>query len=334
MRSHRWWSLALIIAAVVAPRMAFGASIWTQLEAANPPPARFNHTMTYDPASQKLVVFGGRTGSGTLGDTWVYDLGAMAWHEVKSALSPAARFGHAAAYDPQLRRVLMFGGQASGFFNDTWAFDPIGETWQKLEVRGTPPSKRYGTSAVLDTQRHELIVSHGFTDTGRFDDTLALDFETNTWSKIQPVGDRPLKRCLHAAAYDATSDRMLLFGGCSSGFGPCPQGDLWSLDIAGRDWRELKPAGSKPAARLNPTLVSDEAGRALLFGGSTDDGPAADVWRLDPATSEWTQLTSSVDMPPARESHAAAWNPVMGQMIIFGGLGENGALNDLWTFTP
>src|SRR5438034_5824026 len=106
MQSHRWWSLALAIAAAVTPRVAFGASIWTRIEAANPPPPRFNHTMTFDPASQKLVVFGGRTGSGTLGDTWVYDLGTKAWHEVKTPPSPAARFGQAAAYDPGLRRVL------------------------------------------------------------------------------------------------------------------------------------------------------------------------------------------------------------------------------------
>jgi hypothetical protein len=334
MRSRRVWFVALATTAVIAPRVAFGASIWTRIDAAGPPPARFNHTMTFDPASQKLVVFGGRTGSGTLGDTWVYDLGPKAWHEVKTTPSPAARFGQAAAYDPGLRRVLMFGGQAGSFFNDTWAFDPIDETWQKLDVHGTPPSKRYGTSAVLDTKRNQLIVSHGFTDAGRFDDTLALDLKTNTWAKIQPVGGRPLKRCLHVAAYDAKSDHMFLFGGCSSGFGPCPQDDLWSLDIAASDWQELKPAGSKPAARMNPSLVSDEAGRALLFGGNTGDGPTADVWAFDPAAGGWTQLAASADLPPARDSHAAVWNPATRQMIVFGGSGDNGALNDLWAFTP
>src|SRR5206468_1330478 len=136
----------------------------------------------------------------------------------KATPAPPARFGHASAYDPQSRRVVIFAGQAGAFFNDVWAFDGVSETWQKLETRGTPPSKRYGTSAVVDTKRNQLIISHGFTDAGRFDDTLALDLATNTWSKLDPVGGRPLKRCLHEAVYEAVSDRMLLFGGCSSGF--------------------------------------------------------------------------------------------------------------------
>jgi Galactose oxidase, central domain len=329
------WLLFLALAAVVLlPERVSAASLWTRIDAANPPPARYNHTMTYDPLTQKLVVFGGRAGSGTLGDTWVCDLKQQVWHPVTATPSPAPRFGHAAAYDPAQRRVLVFGGQAGGFFNDTWVFDPAAETWQMLKVSGTPPSPRYGTSAVLDTHRNQLIVSHGFTTSGRFDDTLALDLKTNTWAPIQPVGGRPLKRCLHASAYDAKSDHMLLFGGCSSGFGPCPQGDLWSLDIAGSAWQELSPPGDRPAARMNPTLVSDEAGLLLLFGGATVNGPTADMWSFDPGIGAWTQIAASAAQPPARDSHAAAWDPAARRMIVFGGSGTNGAMDDLWAFTP
>jgi N-acetylneuraminic acid mutarotase len=334
-------ALLLSVCAAWAPRPAFSASGWARIDAAAPtvpggtwPPARFDHTLTLDSASQKLILFGGRDGSKTLGDTWVYDPTAKAWHEVKATPAPPARFGHASAYDPQSRRVLIFAGQAGAFFNDVWAFDGVSETWQKLETRGTPPSKRYGASAVVDTKRSQLIVSHGFTDAGRFDDTLALDLATNTWSKLDPVGGRPLKRCLHEAVYDAQTDRMILFGGCSSGFGPCPQGDLWMLDVAGRKWTEVKPAGSKPSARSNPSLVNDDAGRVFLFGGNTSNGASADLWVLDVAADTWTALTPSGDAPQPRYSHDAVWNANTRQLIVFGGVGDEGALNDLWVYTP
>jgi hypothetical protein len=306
---------------------------WKRVEAANPPLARFDHTLTLDPASRKLVLYGGRDGSKTLGDTWVFDLTSSAWREVKSTPAPEARFGHAAAYDPKSKRVLIFAGQASGFFNDVWAFDAAKETWQKVEARGTPPVARYGTSAVVDTKRGLLIVSHGFAS-GRFDDTFALDLATNTWTQVQPVDGQPLKRCLHEAVYDAKSDEMILFGGCSSGFGPCPQGDLWSLDVSGKDWNEISPAGIKPSPRSNPALVGDDAGWLILFGGLTKDGPANDVWAFDIVTGEWTALEPPGNAPAARSSHDAAWDPATKQVIVFGGKGKGGALNDMWVLIP
>jgi len=312
---------------------ASGKTGWTQIAAANSPPARYDHTITLDTVNNRIVLFGGRDGSKTLGDTWTYDLKSNAWREVKASPAPEARLGHAAAFDAKSKRALVFAGQASGFFNDVWAFDAAKETWQKLETKGTPPAARYGTSAVVDARRNQLIITHGFAS-GRFDDTFALDLATNTWSQINPIDGQPLKRCLHESVYDAKSDRMILFGGCSSGFGPCPQGDLWSLNVSGKDWNEVSPKKIKPSARQNPALVGDNAGRLILFGGKTSDGPSTDAWSLDIASGEWTALALSGSAPPARYSHDAAWNPATKQMIVFGGRGSSGALNDMWVLTP
>ncbi len=309
------------------------ASGWKRLDAANPPPARFDHTLTLDAAGNKLVLFGGRDGSKTLGDTWVFDLASNTWREVKASPSPEARFGHSAAFDPKSKRVLIFAGQAGGFFNDVWAFDAAKETWQKLETKGAAPAQRYGSSAIVDTRTNQLIITHGFAS-GRFDDTFALDLATSTWSAIAPRDVVPLKRCLHEAVYDAKADRMILFGGCSSGFGPCPQGDLWSLDVNDKDWNEVSPRGIKPSPRSNPALAGDDKGRMILFGGLTKDGPSAEVWSFDVASGEWTSLAISGDAPSARSSHDGVWNPATGKVVVFGGKGKSGALNDMWVFAP
>jgi hypothetical protein len=193
--------------------------------------------------------------------------------------------------------------------------------------------KRYGTAAAVDTKRNRLLISHGFA-AGRFDDTWVLDLTTYTWTQIPIAGGKPLKRCLHEAVYDAGADRLILFGGCSSPSGPCPQGDLWTLDIESRAWTEVRPSGATPAARQNPGLVSDGAGRVYLFGGATQAGPSADVWVLDVAAKRWTELQSPTGAPAPRSSHDAVWDGGSGRLIVVGGLGDEGALNDVWSFTP
>src|SRR5690348_10986522 len=45
----------------------------------------------------------------------------------------------------------------------------------------------------------------------------------------------------------------------------------------------------------------------------------------------WTQLSPTAS-PPARAYHAMAYDEASGKVLVFGGFGENGYLNDTWTF--
>ena len=219
---------------------------WSQVVAANArPPARYDHSAVFDPVRQQLVIFGGRA-TETFGDIWIFDRATRLWRAVDSP-GPAPRFGHGAVYDAAHRRMLIVMGQGADFFNDVWAFDLDHETWTQLKANdrsATAPRPRYGQSAVLDSQGRVLI-SHGFSDQGRFDDTWAFDVAMARWVNLTPTsGAKPLKRCLDALIYETTADRMILFGGCSSGFGACPQGDLWAFDLKTTSWTELTPRGT------------------------------------------------------------------------------------------
>ncbi len=301
------------------------SSGWESIVPANDGPSpRFDHLTIYDPMASRLVVFGGR-GEAIFADTWIYDIAENRWSEVPGA-APPDRFGMAAALDAARNRILLFGGQGSGdlFFDDVWAFDLGDLTWAMVPTSGGPPPARYGTSAIADDSRDRLIISHGFTFSGRFDDTWALDLETLEWQEITPVGSRPVKRCLHEAIYDAAGDRMLLFGGCASGFGPCPLGDLWSFDLVGHEWTEITPAEG-PAPASNPSLVFDAERRAaILFGGNSADGPSAQFWEL--TGGRWAAL--ALEGPAPRRSHDAALDS-NGMLWLFGGRGEE-TFGDLW----
>lgn len=304
---------------------------WTHLDAAGPA-ARWDHTLAADPETQHLILFGGRDANGApFGDTWVYSANENAWIPVEGP-APSPRFGQAIAVDAANRALYLFGGQADGdtFFNDAWRLDLDTLAWQEIPTGDLRPAPRYGTSAVLDSDGH-VIVSHGFTFEGRFDDTWSLDPATGVWTDISPAPEaRPLKRCLHEAVWDAAQGRMLLFGGCASGYGPCPLGDLWAFDPASRTWDELTLA-TGPAARTNPALVRDDASGAIwLIDGLTASGYTADLWTLDLATTTpaWSATPQGDFVPEPRASHDAAI--LNGTAYLFGGYGNAGSLSDLW----
>ena len=304
---------------------------WAQIEAANSGPvARLDHTVILDPVRNLLVVFGGKT-TEPLRDTWIFDLESRSWREVRASSAPDARRGHTAIYDAPRRRMVIFGGQRSGFFNDVWSFDLDAETWEELAVSGDRPVPRYGTSAVLDSLRNRMVMSHGFSSEGRFDDTWAFDLTRNRWTELTPSGGpKPLNRCLHDAVYDKANDRMLLFGGCSSGFGPCPQGDLWAFDMKDHVWTQLQPSGEAPDARYNLRLNYDAAGeRMLMFGGVTAVA-TDDTWSFGAAAQVWEVLSSRGAAPPARWSHEAVVDAANRRLILFGGTDGAVRFNDVW----
>jgi hypothetical protein len=297
------------------------------------PGPRWDHTLAADDEGKHLLVFGGRDGAGNAyGDTWLYDLFNSEWRQIEGP-APEPRFGQAVAVDRAARTLYLHGGEAgSTFYDDTWMFSFADEAWTRIETGASPvPNARYGHAAALDSNGH-LLITHGFTFEGRFDDTWSLDLAEGVWTELSPDAGqtRPLPRCLFEAIWDGESGRFVLFGGCASGFGPCPLGDLWAFDVETRSWTELTP-GNGPAPRMNPALVlSEEGSRAWLIGGLTDGGLANDVWQLDLSDdgAVWESLAVGAG-PSPRSSHDATVSN--GRVYLFGGTSPNGTFADLWS---
>lgn len=312
---------------------AAAALVWKKLDEGGGPAPRWDHILAYDENSKQLLVFGGRGADfAALGDTWLYDLVTGKWKAVESR-GPDPRFGHAVAVDQSMGKLILFGGQSADlFFNDTWIFDFESEIWSSLEISSSPiPSPRYGLPAAINGEGN-FVISHGFTFEGRFDDTWSLDLSTNTWTDVSPSdgASRPLKRCLHEMIWDRDSGRLLLYGGCSSGFGPCPQGDLWAFDPTSREWTELTPTNG-PAPRSNPAWIYDKsAKRTLLIGGLTESGYTTDVWsgKFSGEGFDWEAQETASDAPSPRASHDIVL--ARGDIYLFGGSGDAGTTADLW----
>lgn len=97
---------------------------WFPRFATNYPTARSGHAVAYDEHRQRTVLFGGWTGVGgaVQSDTWEWD--GSDWSLLQANSSPAARRGFTLAYDENLHRVALFGGNGATTFGDTWINGP------------------------------------------------------------------------------------------------------------------------------------------------------------------------------------------------------------------
>ena len=138
--------------------------------------------------------------------------------------------------------------------------------------------------------------------------------------------------------WDTSQGRFLMFGGQTTG--QPFLGDLWALEngggsLEGAGWREIT-SEPKPSPRNFYAMVFDSAvGRAILFGGNSQEGPGPvnDLWFFDSSSETWSHPSPEGELPSPRYGHDAAWLASERKFILFGGHDASGDLNDLWELT-
>src|SRR6266404_2037052 len=175
--------LTAIFVSVVLAKGQTSNLVWSR---PNPsgivPTPRADAPVAYDSVGRQLAMFGGQDGSSDRNDFWLYSVDRQQWTQVNPAgVSPSPRHGHTATFDPIRRRVIVIAGQGASFFGDVWAYDFRTNSWTQLNADLNGLTPRYGHSAVYDAKRDRIVISHGFTSAGRFDDTWAFDLATNSW---------------------------------------------------------------------------------------------------------------------------------------------------------
>lgn len=211
---------------------------WTDRPSGAGPTALLGAAMTYDSASDRMIVFGGldpETFSEN-NETWVYDVDTSTWERMDPARSPSPRNFSAMAYDAGSDRVILFGGApASGVLGDTWAYDYESDAWTEMSPSGSPLARTY-SGMVYDSNRDRMVLFGGSEDaeSASLGDVWEYDLESNRWTDVSPA-DGPSARAWHAMAFDEESGVILVFGGGESR--TAYTAETWILDPAEGSWR-------------------------------------------------------------------------------------------------
>jgi hypothetical protein len=188
--------------------------------------------------------------------------------------------------------MILFGGTDSlsgSSDNDVWSLDLASMTWTHLLPTGTLPPGRYQHTAVYDSRRERMLVLGGQVISGDARDVWSLDLSTSppAWTKLAPPATPegiPANRYRHAAVYDRTNDRMVVYGGLIPPFSifgnPFPLKDLWSLQfdksgttvgvapathVAAFTMSAPSPNPARSSTRIAFTLGHDARVRAEVF---------------------------------------------------------------------
>lgn len=304
---------------------------WTAMASGPPLPAgRHVHTLTYDVAGDRAILFGGFAGGAPFSDVWMLTLGEnAAWTQIfPTGAAPTGRRGHSSIYDSARGRVVVFGGYDGAYRNDTWQLSlGAAPAWTPLATTGNPPLS-YWHSAIYDPARDAMVVFAGNGGaTGIRNDVWVLSFATMNWEQMMPAGILPAPRFGHSAVFDPTTERMIVFGGHRDGVGF--RNDAWALSLTDAAWSELN-ADVAPAPREGAPAIHDPVEKRLVvFGGWDGSTTRNDTWALATSSSEWTELPLS-GLPPIRSGAASIYDPLRDRMVVFGG-NSSSARNDTWS---
>lgn len=261
------------------------------------PSARYGQTGLYDSSSNRMMIFGGSTGT-CQNDYHVLQHannqgGSPTWLAITAAgTAPSPRALQSSVYDSATNTIIVFGGWncTTGYFNDTWILTNANDlnvvpSWTQLSPAGTPPSARESSTAIYDPTSNSLIVYGGDSGNTLFGDLWILSNAngqggTPTWTQMFPLSSGPVARSGHTATYDSVNNIMTIYGGFD---GSHILGDVWMLSGAnGQTGSAAWAVGpSAEARRLHSSAYDPSSNTMITFGGSTSITPLVPSADLD-----------------------------------------------------
>jgi len=211
-------------------------------------------------------------------------------------------------YDAATKQVVLFGGYGYGVQSTTTSTSSTSSTSSSV-INGT------GTKSVVLGQ--------------------TWIWNGSTWTQAHPAKSPPALADV-SLAYDASSRQVVLFGGRNAQNKVMAQTWTWN----GSTWTQAHPAKSPPAL-ADVSLAYDASSRqVVLFGGYGQSvsvsGDLASLMTGPPSGQTWTWNGSTwtqahpAKSPPPLFGGSTAYDTVTRQVVLFGGINNNGLIGNTW----
>ncbi len=336
-----------------------GTPAWTPITTKGTAPAVGFHSAVYDSALNDMYVFAGSSSEAKLaGDDHAFTLssangiGTSSW----TRGGPPARYSQSMFYDSASNSVFVLDGQhaqTNTNFDDYWQNTGVNNSsnvnWIPINVAAKHPKARWGQTAQYDSVNNRLMVFGGATGfpSPCVNDYWVMTSANNTgskptWVPVAPTGALPGVRTRDTAAYDPTTNKLIVFGGynCLSTY----YNDVWVLSGANAvtstpAWTHLSPRGTPPSARQSTSAIYNSTTNTLtIYGGDAGGAPFGDIWILSHANGTggspvWKQAIPSNSGPSARSGHTAIYDVQNNLMTIYGGYDGTRLLSDTWVLS-
>jgi hypothetical protein len=282
------------------------------------------------PVLRPLVAYDGARGRVVLEDgraqVWEWDGAAWSRRWMTGACADYHGF---MAYDSVRERIVVVPFFLGGSTTCEWD----GGAWSTSSFGVDPPTMRTDAAMAYDARRGVMVFYGGSSYTSDPSPVQVVSDELwerdgTSWHLVAQSGAVPGGRHGHALAFDATSGRVLLFGG-ADGSGSL-HADVRAWD--GTRWTEVAPAGGGPAARRLAGAAYDPGRERLVVHGGVGVSEVIldDTWELGPGG--WADASVDRPSPPARRDHAMAYDPLRGVVVLYGGADTVSLHADVWEY--
>lgn len=216
--------------------------------------------------------------------------------------TPEARIGHTATFDPDSRRIFVFGGSKNKkWFNDVHILDTQSWKWSMVEAQGKVPPLAYHSCSMF---RGELFVLGGVfprpnpQPDGCSDSLYIFDPHLSIWYQPIVMGDKPSPRSGHSAC--VMQGKIYVFGGWDT---PVCFNDMYVLDLGLMEFSTVPTTGQPPSPRSwHGSVVLSET-KFLIHGGYNGNKALNDTFIFDTDTNTWTAVTHpQLSVPRAGQS--------------------------------
>ncbi|MGA7616921.1 MAG: kelch repeat-containing protein [Thermoanaerobaculia bacterium] len=263
----------------------YSSGRWVRVNASNTPVCTYG-AGTWDPSRKKMVLL--------CEDSTTYEWDGSSWKafpDLKN-LPPGRRFS-SLAYDPALKKVLLFGGweTINRYLNDIWEWD--GTNWTKVDRKGSAPDPRSSAAFFWDPSTQKMMVFGGIgrptqeDSARRYGDMFSWD--GSRWNEVKP-STAPSIRYAMTTGTDPLTGQPMIFGGKDQNENYLAE--QWSWD--GSKWLKVEP-GQHPEARINSAMTIDPITGDLTLYGGYDGRYFQDTWTWD--GTNWTL----VPVPPGKQ---------------------------------
>ncbi len=281
----------------------------------NPGPRRA-HASAYDTTQDLYVIFGGRAttrrGNELVNDTWFYspDPGTERWSNATgcpdggttSSLQtaqgggkpdkgggggkgggdkgngPPAREFASMAYNPWTEETTLFGGTAEngGLLRDTWTLQINGgeSCWTDEGTLNPKPPART-EAAMTYVASSDTMVLYGGRDNSPQNFSDLWEWDGFSWAEIVQTNGPSIRA--HSLAYDADTDRLIVFGGQLGALDDTTPSQLtYFYDFKG-NWSSEESPVTLPRS-FAPAVLDPETNSMILFGGTNGNFTLDDTW--------------------------------------------------------
>ncbi|KAG8448981.1 hypothetical protein GDO86_015883 [Hymenochirus boettgeri] len=242
-------------------RLCFSSRSEDGSEGAVCPSARWFHSVCLcDPETAILIGGEGANEQPCQDSLWKMEIDSDFWfpmNELCSGSSPKSSRGHSATFDPETKKVFVYGGTREKCkFNSVYILDTLEWTWSVVTAVGKVPTLSHHSATIYQS---ELYVFGGMcpqlgTELGSCTNSLYIfNPEYKIWYQPIVEGERPLPRFGHTATL--LGNRVVIFGGRRSP-SPVYLNDLHILDLGYMEYSKVSVSASceKPSPRRHLVL--------------------------------------------------------------------------------